>query len=180
MSSITSVITIGISVWNSGMQETSRIPSGILVFLETLLPLRVWASSRKCPSSTAIVTSSPARMREDTLAMPSLFTVCSAFRLANRSTAKQWFKSVAVVMTGVLPMRSAREPASSLAPPTCPDRTGITKHPCSSITSTGTSFNLSVRNGAMARTAIPQAPIKRRLLRFFICSPVHSVSGCST
>ena len=89
-SSETSVGITGTSVCNSAEQGTIRIPSGTLPSLGTFLPPVLPASpSCKCPSSTAIVTSSPARMREDTLAIPSLFTMCSAFRLANRSTAKQ-------------------------------------------------------------------------------------------
>ena len=59
---------------------------------------------------------------EEIFAIPSLFTIERSCSLANKSTAKQPSKSVAVVITGVAPIPSAITIASSLAPPKCPDK----------------------------------------------------------
>ena len=107
-----------------------------------------------------MVTGFPSSADDDTFAMPSLFIIRRPFSLAKRSTENASFMSVAVVMTGCAPVAAAISSASSFAPPTCPERTGITKLPCSSITMTGGSLSLSRTNGATVLTAIPAAPTK--------------------
>ena len=57
-------------------------------------------------------------------------------------------------------MKSAIFRESSLAPPTWPDKIGITNFPASSITITAGSSSFDFTCSAMARTAIPQAPTK--------------------
>ena len=119
--------------------------------------------------------SDPASTLADTFAMPSRLRIHRSFFFANRSMAKLPCRSVAVVITGIAPMASDSRSASSLAPPTCPDKSGITCCPCSSMTITGLSCSLSVIQGAIARTAMPQALINTSARWAAICSPVHSV-----
>ena len=57
---------------------------------------------------------------------------------------------------------------------------GITYLPLSSITNTGTSCSLSVREGAIALTAIPQAPINSSAFFSCICSFAQSPTDFST
>ena len=79
---------------------------------------------------------------DDTLAMPSLLTIASLHFFAKTSTANLLLISVAVVITGVAFISAANNTASSLAPPICPERIGITNFPSSSITITGLSLSL--------------------------------------
>ena len=65
---------------------------------------------------------------------------------------------MAVVTTAVAPTASARRAARRLAPPMWPERRGMTNCPSSSTASTAGSVPLSRTWGAMARTAMPQAP----------------------
>ena len=65
--------------------------------------------------------------------------------------------SVAVVITACAPISSARFSATAFARPMCPERTGITNFPQSSITMTAGSLILERIQGATERTAIPQA-----------------------
>ena len=69
--------------------------------------------------------------------------------------------SVAVVMTGLAPIFSARRLVMALAPPMWPESREMTKVPPSSITSTAGSVFLSRTQGAMARTAMPVLPMNR-------------------
>ena len=82
--------------------------------------------------------------------------------LANTSTAKSPFTSVAVVKTGVARSFAASSSAKALAPPRWPLKRGMTKVPPSSSTSTAGSRRLSRTWGAMARTAMPEAQQKIR------------------
>ena len=63
-------------------------------------------------------------------------------------------------MTGTAFIYSAIFRESSLAPPTWPDKIGITNLPASSITITAGSSSFDFTCLEMARTAIPQAPTK--------------------
>ena len=110
--------------------------------------------------STAITMISPCNSFPDTCRIASGLHTRRPFFLANTSTAKSPFTSVAVVTTAAECNASAICCASSLAPPRCPDSTGITNCPASSSTSTGLSTVLWRIKGAMARTAIPRAPMK--------------------
>ena len=73
-----------------------------------------------------------------------------------------WKKDMAVDTAACPPVRAATLRASSLAPPTCPERRGTTNRPASSTLTTAGSENLSRTWGAMARTAIPAAPTNTR------------------
>ena len=84
------------------------------------------------------------------------------FSAANTSTANFPLTSVAVVITGTAPREPASRRASLLAPPTWPERRGMTNRPPSSTATTAGSRNLSRTQGATARTAMPQAPTKIR------------------
>jgi len=106
-----------------------------------------------------MVTGFPSRAEDDTFAIPSRLAILSSFSFAKTSTENVPLTSVAVVMTGWASMASAISSARLLAPPTCPERSGMTKLPFSSMTMTGGSFSLSRTNGATALTAIPAAPI---------------------
>ena len=144
---ISSVLSaIRTSTFSTGGYAHSLISDGIV------------SSTARCPVCTDMVIFSPASIFADTRAIPSRLWIHRSFLLANKSTAKLPCRSVAVVITGTAPSSPARRTASSLAPPTCPDNSGITYCPCSSMTSTGLSCSLSVIQGAIARTAIPQAP----------------------
>ena len=79
-------------------------------------------------------------------------------RAAHSSTANKPLTSVAVVITGTAPKWRANIRAISLAPPMCPDKSGMTKFPFSSATRTGESESFRLTNGATRRTAIPAAP----------------------
>ncbi len=129
-----------------------------------------------CPVSIHIVISFPANTFDDTLTIPSLFAIYRLFLFANKSTANFLFRSVAVVITGTAPVFFAIWFARSFAPPICPDKIGMTYFPFSSITSTGTSCSLSVRCGATALTAIPQAPINNKAF----CSCIRSFAQSPT
>ena len=135
------------STFPAGGYAHSRIPDGMVL------------STARRPVCIDMVISSPASTFADTLAIPSRLQIRRSFLLAKISTAKLSCKSVAVVITGMAPNAPARRTASSLAPPTCPDNRGITYFPISSATSTGLSCSLSMIQGAMARTAMPQAPM---------------------
>ena len=160
VSSVSSAIRT--STFSTGGYAHSRIPGGMV------------SSTARCPVCTDMVISSPANTFADTLAIPSRLQIRRSFLLAKISTAKLSCKSVAVVITGMAPNAPARRTASSLAPPTCPDNKGITYFPISSATSTGLSCSLSMIQGAMARTAIPQAPMNISAWRAAICSPAHA------
>ena len=131
-----------------------------------------------CSQSTDIVTTFPANTFDDTLAMPSLLTIASLHFFAKTSTANLLLISVAVVITGVAFISAANNTASSLAPPTCPERIGITNCPSSSITITGLSLSLLFTEEAIALTAIPHAPIKIRAFFSLICAAVQSDIFC--
>ena len=84
------------------------------------------------------------------------------FLSANTSTANFFCTSVAVVCTASALISSAVSSAIRTAPPMCPERSGITYCPFSSSTRTAESVNLSFTKGAIDRTAIPAAPIKKK------------------
>ena len=79
-------------------------------------------------------------------------------------------------MTGIPPICPAICSASSFAPPICPESSGITKVPASSATTTGLSLSLSDTNGAIMRTAMPQAPITTMAFFSANCCLVQSDS----
>ena len=62
----------------------------------------------------------------ETFLMPSFLSMESSCFFANTSMAKALLTSVAVVITGTAPNNSASKSAISLAPPTCPDKRGMT------------------------------------------------------
>ena len=93
--------------------------------------------------------------------------------MANTSAANFFCTSVAVVITALPPVYSARTFASVTPPPTCPDKSGMANVPFSSRTITGGSVNLSFTNGAIARIAIPAAPINTSA-----CSPQDAPISC--
>ena len=97
----------------------------------------------------------------------------SPFSMANTSAANFFCTSVAVVITALPPVYSARTFASVTPPPTCPDKSGMANVPFSSRTITGGSVNLSFTNGAIARIAIPAAPINTSA-----CSPQDAPISC--
>ena len=80
--------------------------------------------------------------------------------VAQVSTENLPFTSVAVVTTAVAPSAAASLRASALAPPMCPESSGMTKFARSSRPSTAGSVRLSRTYGAISRTAIPAAPTK--------------------
>ena len=119
-----------------------------------LLPTWSVCPDGACPlmgNSLAIRTGSPWRRRPDTSLIRGISRMQRDWRLAQTSTAKSPFRSVAVVITGRAFRSPAASRASSLPPPICPDRTGITYRPCSSTTRTQGSSALERANGAMAR-----------------------------
>ena len=77
---------------------------------------------------------------------------------AIKSIALYPLTSVAVVITAVAFISCAISSESLLAPPICPDKTGITNCPFSSTVITAGSIFLSSIYGAILRTAIPMAP----------------------
>ena len=81
------------------------------------------------------------------------------FFLANTSTENLLFKSVAVDIIGAAFISLAIFLVKSLPQPICPERSEITNCPSSSITRTQGSVVLFFTNGAIERTAIPQALI---------------------
>ena len=101
-------------------------------------------------------------------------SICRPLRFAKRSTANMLCVSVAVVRTASAPVIRAILRAHSLAPPRCPDRMGTTWRPFSSMTSTAGSVSFPPICGAIARTAIPQAPMNRRMFPWRKFSAVHS------
>ena len=121
-------------------------------------------------------TGSPARISAEISFAAFISSIISPFSAANRSTANFRFRSVAVVITGHAPRISAAVFASALAPPKCPERSGTANRPVSSIETTAGSVRLSRINGAMERTAIPQAPIKTIPSASWNCSPVQEES----
>ena len=137
------------------------------------------SSSPGMPGSHAIRIVSPRRSLEETRRIPSRFTMRRPCSTAKASTENSPSTSVAVVRTASAPIRSAIFLASAFAPPTCPERIGITYFPFSSMTSTALSVSLSCMKGAIARTAIPQAPTKRMGRCFAKHSPVHCFRGSS-
>ena len=79
---------------------------------------------------------------------------------AHASTEKRPFTSVAVVITASPPVYPAMRRARSFAPPMWPESSEITCFPCSSRTITAGSLVLLTISGAIARTAMPHAPMK--------------------
>ena len=65
--------------------------------------------------------------------------------------------SVEVVMTGVASIKPATLPASSLAPPKCPDNADITNFPLSSMFITAGSVTLDSTRGAIDLINMPEA-----------------------
>ena len=110
----------------------------------------VMATPIRCPSSAAA----------DTALMADGFWMAQSWAIAQLSMAGMPRTSVAVVITGAAPVFWAISRARSLAPPMWPDRMGITCRPISSMTTTAGSVALSRMSGAMARTAMPHAPMK--------------------
>ena len=88
-----------------------------------------------------------------------LSVIVSLLFTAHSSTAHSFLTSVAVVITGVAPIRLAIFLESSLAPPTCPDNIGMTNSPASSRLIIAGSVNLSFKNLDISLTVIPMAPI---------------------
>ena len=119
-------------------------------------------------------TFSPASRAADTALARVMSSINRSFALANTSTAKRPFTSVAVVSTGVALSCAARSSARALAPPRCPLSRGMTKVPPSSMTSTAGSVRLSRTWGAMARTAMPEAQTNTRASACRNPSPAHA------
>ena len=134
-------------------------------------------SSPSIGNSEKIPTFRPSTIRADTSFARSISRIANPFSFANTSTANFPCRSVAVVMTGSASRILAASSASALAPPRCPDRREITNFPCSSMTRTAGSVFLSCTNGAMLRTAIPQAPIKISASASRNILPVQSFRG---
>lgn len=118
----------------------------------------------KLPSST---------LAETSLAMDML-EILMPFLAANVSTENLPLRSVAVVIIGSDPRRSAIFAVSSLHPPMCPDSRAIAHLPCSSIPTTAGSTVLLLMYGAMYLTAIPMAPMKTIASHSPNDLPVHS------
>ena len=95
---------------------------------------------------------------------PRLRDVDASIRiLRDLGCSARWEEDTLAVDTAACPpVRAATLRASSLAPPTCPERRGTTNRPASSTLTTAGSENLSRTWGAMARTAIPAAPTNTR------------------
>ncbi len=94
-------------------------------------------------------------------------------RAAHSSTANSSFTSVAVETAACPPVMPAMIRAKSFAPPTWPDSRGTTNLPASSTLTTAGSVNLSRTWGAMARTAMPEAPTNTSASSPAKCSAVH-------
>ena len=103
---------------------------------------------------------------------PAAMTVFTGFKAASGSTriissraissgARRSWTSVAVVMTGSAPTAAETSLAQAFAPPRCPESREIQCFPHSSMTSTAGSDALLTTCGAMARTAMPDAMMKR-------------------
>ena len=119
----------------------------------------------------------PARAAAERALMATGFWMAQSFSTAQVSMAGMPRRSVAVVTTGVAPVFSAIRTARALAPPIWPESSGITCCPASSMTTTAGSVVLSRIKGAMARTAMPQAPMKSRASEAAKCSRVHCITG---
>ena len=105
--------------------------------------------------------------------MHSGFNILKPWPFAHVSIANTSLMSVAVVTTGIAFNISAIWIANSLAPPICPDRTGIENCPSSSTTTTAGSFTLDWTYGEIALMAMPIAPTKTRASLVEKCSSVH-------
>ena len=91
---------------------------------------------------------------------PSAVRTVQLYSVPSVSSAHRPVRSLCVVITVSAPIHPATHRASSFAPPTCPDRTGMAYRPVLSIHTTAGSVCLSAMKGAMLRTQIPMAPIK--------------------
>ena len=107
-------------------------------------------------------------------AMPSMKRPFSA---AQVSTEKRPLTSVAVVTAGTAPRASPSRRARALAPPMWPESRGITKRAVSSTASTAGSVRLSRTWGAIARTAMPQAPTNTMASTCRNTAPAKSAKG---
>ena len=99
------------------------------------------------------------------------------FATAQLSAAGTPRRSVAVVMTGIAPVLAASSTLSAFAPPIWPERTGMMCRPSSSMTSTAGSVVLSFTCGAIALTAMPQAPMYKSASAQSKLSCVHWCTG---
>ena len=115
-------------------------------------PLSASASRLMCAGSRPSTgksdrtpTVSPRSSAPDTYLMCGGSSTAQPLSLAQLSTANTSRPSVAVVTTACAPRPSASRSASAFAPPRCPDSTGITNLPASSITMTAGSYALPAR-----------------------------------
>ena len=141
----------------------SACPVGVSVNAKSALPSAAGstpAGGVPCMGQSAVkCTRFPASNAPLTCLMRSGSATMQPCRLAHSSTAKRPCRSVAVVMTGTAPHTAASRRASALAPPRWPDSSGTANRPHSSSTTTAGSAALLRQYGAMARTAIPTAPM---------------------
>ena len=119
-------------------------------------------SGQGWPKSLAKPTGLPSSRAADTSLARTRSVMAMPRSRAHTSTANRPLTSVAVDTAACPPVRAATLRASSLAPPTWPERRGTTNRPASSTLTTAGSENLSRTWGAMARTAIPAAPTNTR------------------
>ena len=119
-------------------------------------------------SGTFIQTSFPATIRLVTFLADSKLSSFPFIFKAIVSTAIFPETSEAVEITGTAPVISPKIFAASFAPPRCPERREIIKFPSSSIVRTAGSISFDFIKGAIVRTAIPEAVIKRKVSYFKI------------
>lgn len=100
-------------------------------------------------------------------------SVFHPFSLPSMSNAHSPVLSLWVVTAACPPVMAAMCLANSLAPPTCPDNTGIAKRPVLSMHTTAGSVYLFFKQAAMLRTQIPIAPIKTMLSNSLKCSRMN-------